>query len=102
MWILPVWMLNRRLTLTELEATASLRLTWLLTLNGTAVACEEAVVLEVLLVFCVDLHQGAGDGEAKSLALACVTATIEVGLDVVFLSDLEQLQRLLHHVAENC
>ena len=37
MWILPVWMLNRGLTLTELEATASLRLTWLLTLNGCRV-----------------------------------------------------------------
>jgi hypothetical protein len=30
------------LTLTELEATASLGLTWLLTLNSTAVTCEEA------------------------------------------------------------
>lgn len=79
------------LTLTELEATASLGLTWLLTLNGTAVTSEEAMVLEVLLVFSVDLHQGACNGKAQSLALTCVTATIEVSLDVVFLSHLEQL-----------
>ena len=81
------------LTLTELEVTASLGLSRLLTLNGTAITCEESVVLEVLLVFSVDLHQRTCDGETQGLALAGETTAVEVGLDIVLLCDLEQLDR---------
>ena len=91
----------RPLTLTELEATASLGLTRLLTLNGTAVAGEEAVVLEVLLVFSVDLHQCAGNGEAQSLALASVTTTVEIGLDIIFSFYAEKSEGLLYHILQN-
>ena len=50
---------QRELTLAELEAAASLWTSWLLTLNGTAVTGQEALVLESLLVIGVDLHQAA-------------------------------------------
>ena len=66
------------LTLTELEATACLGLTRLLALYLTAVASQESGVLQLLLVLLVDLHQGAGNGEAQGLALTSETATVEV------------------------
>ena len=62
------------LTLTELEAATSLRLTGLLTLNLTAVTCQETGVLELLLVLFVHLDKGAGDSHAQGLALASETA----------------------------
>src|SRR3712207_3634085 len=99
-----IWQMRvptRILTLAELEATTCLWLTRLLTLNGAAVACEEACILESLLVFGVDFHESTCDSEAKGLALACKTATVEVGLDVVFTINIEQLQWLLYHVAKN-
>ena len=90
------------LTLAELEATACLRLTRLLTLNLTSVACEEALYLESLLVLSVNLNECASDSEAESLALTCETATVEVYLDVIFLFHTEQEQRLLNNVLQNC
>ena len=89
------------LTLTELEATTCLRLSRLLTLYLTAVACQESGVLQLLLVLLVDLHQGTGNGEAQSLALTCEATTVEVGLDVVLLSNRQQVQRLLHHLLQD-
>ena len=89
------------LTLTELEAAASLGTTRLLALHGTAVAGEESSVLELFLVLCVDFHQGAGDGQAQGLALAGEAATVEVGLDVVLLGDVEELQRLLDDILQD-
>ena len=78
------------LTLTELEATTSLGLSGLLTLNNAAVACEETVILQVLLVFGVHLDECAGDSKTQSLALACEAASVEVDLDVVFLFNTQQ------------
>ena len=92
----------RILTLAELEATACLRLTRLLTLNLTSVASEEALCLESLLVFCVNLNERTGDSEAESLALTCEAATVEVSLDIIFLFRTEQEQRLLNHVLQDC
>ena len=80
------------LTLTELEAATSLGLTWLLTLYLTAVACQETFVLQLLLVFFIDLHQSTGDSEAESLALTCEATTVEVSLDVILLSNIKQVQ----------
>ena len=93
--------LNKNLTLTELEATTSLRLTWLLTLNLTGIASQESMVLQVLLVLSIDLYECAGNGKAQSLALTSEAATVEGCLDVIFLSDLQQAQRLLHHVLQD-
>ena len=65
------------LTLTELEATTCLWLTWFLTLYLTAVACEETLVLQRLLVFGIHLNEGTGNSEAKCLALTSETTTVE-------------------------
>ena len=92
-------MLSIILTLTELEATASLRLTRLLALYLAAVACEETVVLQVLLIFGIDLHQSAGDAQTQSLALTSEATSVEVSLDVVLLSDLEQFPAVSPHTA---
>ena len=89
------------LTLTELEATTRLGLTWLLTLYLTAVACQETFVLQRLLILGIDLHQCTGDSEAERLALTSETTSVEVGLDVILLSDLQQVQRLLHHILQD-
>ena len=89
------------LTLTELEATTSLGLTWLLTLNLTAITCQETCVLQLLLVLFIDLHQSACDSETECLALASETTTIEVHLDIVLLSYFEQVQRLLNHILQD-
>ena len=97
----PFSTLSSRLTLTELEATTSLRLTWLLTLNLTAITCQETSVLQLLLILFVHLDEGTGDSHAQGLALASETTTVEVHLDVVLLSHLEQVQRLLNHVLQD-
>ena len=89
------------LTLTELEATTSLGLTWLLTLNSTRVACEETLVLQSLLVFGVNLNEGTGDSEAESLALAGKTTTVEVGLYIILLSNFQKVQWLLNHILKD-
>jgi len=88
------------LTLTELEATTSLGLTWLLTLNLTGIAGQETVVFQALLILSINLDECTGDSEAESLALTSEATTVEVGLDVIFLSYLQQVQRLLNHVLE--
>ena len=93
---------HRILTLTELEAATSLGLTRLLTLNSTRVAREEACILQLLLIFCVHLDERAGNGEAKCLALACIAAAIKISLDIIFLSNLKQLQWLLNHILQDC
>ena len=89
------------LTLTELEAATSLGLTWLLTLYLTAVTCQETFVLQLLLVFFIDLHQSTGDSKAESLALACEATTVEVSLDVILLSNIKQVQWLLYHILQD-
>ena len=47
-------------------------------------------------------NECAGDSETQSLALSCVAAAVEVGLDVVFLNCVEGCQRLLHYVLQYC
>ena len=89
------------LTLTELEATTCLGLTGLLTLNLTSIAGQETVVFQSLLVLGINLDQCTGDSEAQSLALTSETTTVEVGLDVILLSDLQEVQRLLHHILQD-
>ena len=87
----------QRLTLAELEATTCLWTTWLLSLDLAAVACHETFSTECLLVLSINLHESAGNSEAKSLRLTCVTAAIEVNVDVILLGNVEQSQRLLNH-----
>ncbi len=57
------------LTLTELEVTACLRLTWFLTLNSTRIASEETLSFQSFLVFSIQFHQCAGNSETQCLAL---------------------------------
>ena len=83
------------LTLTELEATTCLWLTRLLTLNLTAIACQESGILQLLLVILVDLYQCTSNGKAQSLALTSEATTVEVDFDIILLSNLQQVQRLL-------
>ncbi len=85
------------LTLRELEATACLWLTRLLTFNSTCITCDEAFSAECLLVFFVDFHKCTGDSEAKCLTLTSVTATCEVSLDVILLNNAEEVEGLLHN-----
>ena len=87
--------------LAELEATASLWLTWFLAFNGTSVTGKEALILEGLLIIGVNFDQCACDSETQGLALACETATVEVGFDVVFAFYLEQVQWLLNHILQD-
>ena len=89
------------LTLTELEATARLGLTGFLTLNSTRVACEEALVRESLLVLGINLHEGAGNGEAQGLALAGEATTIKVSLYIILLSNFQECQWLLNHILKD-
>ena len=74
-------MIKKILTLTELEVSTSLWLTWLLTLDSTAVACQESVILQVLLVLSVNLNQCTSDSKTQCLALTSKATTIEVGLN---------------------
>ncbi len=80
-----------RLTLTELEATTSLGLTRLLTLNSTAVAGKESVILEVLLILGVHLHQCTGDGEAQPGSGQCNRRRRGCH-DVILLSNFQKFQ----------
>ena len=93
--------LIKKLTLTELEATACLGLTGLFALYLAAVAGEEALHLECLLVLGVHLDECAGDSHAQSLALAGEATTVEVHLDVVLSFASEHHQRLLNHILED-
>lgn len=93
--------LRKGLALGELEALACFGLARFLALHHAGVAGHEAFAAESLLVFGVDFHQSAGDGETKSLGLAFEAASVEIHADVVFLLCLKFLQRLLNNVLEN-
>ena len=84
----------RGLTLTELEATTSLGLTWLFALYSTWVAGHEAFGAKSLLILSVNLYESASDGETQSLALTCVATSEEIHLDVILLGNLKFLERL--------
>ena len=94
-------MTKKILTLTELEVSTSLWLTWLLTLNSTAVACQESLVLKCFLIFSVNLNQCTSDSKTQCLALTSKATTIEVGLNVILTFYTEQLQWLLNHVLQD-
>ena len=85
------------LTLTELEATTSLGLTGLLTLNGTGVASHEAFSTKSLLVISIDFHECTGNSEAKCLALTSETTTTEGYLNVVLFSNVQKSKGLLYN-----
>ena len=89
------------LTLTELEVLTSFRLTRFLTLNLTSVTSHETFCLQRSLVFRIDLHQCASDSQTQSLCLSFEATAIKVGLDIVFLSYAEFVQRLEHDIAQN-
>jgi len=80
----------------ELEAAACLWTSGFLSLDLAAVACHEAFGAECLLVLGVNLYQSACDGEAKSLRLTSVAASVEVNVNIVLLNHVEQAQRLLY------
>ena len=88
------------LTLAELEALACLGASRFLALYYARVACKEAVVFQVLLVFGVYFDECACYREAQSLALAGEAAAVKVGLNVIFLHNIEQLKGLLYHILE--
>ena len=91
-----------RLTLRELEAATCLWTSWLLTLYLTCITCQEAVVLQILLILFVNLHQCACNGEAQSLRLTGEATAVQIGLDVILLCCLQQLQRLLYDILKYC
>ena len=74
----------------------SFRLTGLLTFNLTSVAGHEAFCLESRFVFRVDFYKCAGNSETQSLCLAFVATTVQIHLDIVFLSNTEFVQWLLN------
>ena len=97
-------MLNKScffLTLAELEACACLGASRLFALHNAGVAGEEALVFEGFLVLFIDFHKCACNGESESLALTCKAATVEVHLDVILLSNVEQVQGLLDNILED-
>ena len=94
-------LLLRGLTLAELEACACLWTTRLLALHSAGVAGEEALILECFLVLSVDLHQCAGDGKPQSLALTGEATSVEVDLDIIFVCNIEQLERLLDNILKD-
>src|SRR3712207_7445488 len=53
----------------ELEATTSLGLTRLLTLNSTAVTCKESGILQLFLILSVHLNECTSNSETQCLAL---------------------------------
>ena len=72
-----------------------------LAFHNAGVAGHEAFGAESRLVFGVDLHQSAGDGETESLGLTFVTAAVDVDRDVVFVGAVKSLEGLEHDVLEN-
>ena len=93
--------LRNPLALAELEATASLGLTWLLTFNDTCIAGEEACLAESGLRLSVDLDECTCDGEAESACLAIIATTLQVNLDVVLLSYADLVERLLDDILKD-
>ena len=89
---------SQTLTLAELEALACLGASRLLALYDAGVACKEAMVFQVLLVLSVDFDKSACYRETQSLALACEAAAVKIGLDVIFLYNIEQLEGLLNDI----
>src|SRR6187431_883266 len=85
--------------LAELELLTSAGLTGLLTFFLTAVARQEARLLECLATLVVLGDQRARDAVTNGLGLGAVAAAGDHGLDVVLVGELEQLQRLTgdHH-----
>src|SRR3712207_9344149 len=62
----------------ELEATTSLGLTRLLTLNSTAVTCKESGILQLFLILSVHLNECTSNSETQCLALTGETTAIKV------------------------
>ena len=84
-----------RLALRELEPLACLRTAGLLALDRACVAREEAEVAQLAAVRLVDLHERAGDGEAKCAGLAGLATAFDVRLDVVAAERIGRRERLL-------
>ena len=89
------------LTLTELEATTSLRTSRLLTFYLAGITCHEALGTQGLLVLGINLDQRTCDGKTQSLALTCETATLQINLDIVFLCTVQSCQWLLYDILQN-
>src|ERR1700761_2923569 len=78
---------RQRLSLGELEASASALLAVLLALLTTRVAGNEAFCLERLAELGVELHQCAGDAELDGIGLSHDAATLDGGDDIEGLAD---------------
>src|SRR3712207_3658952 len=83
------------LPLAELELLARLRAAGLLALHGARVAREQAEVAQLAAVPLVDLHQGAGYGEAERPGLPGEPAAGHVRLHVKAAERVGDLERLL-------
>ena len=88
------------LTLAELEALTSLRTTRFLTLNLTSVTSHEALSLQCRLVLRINLNECASDSQTQRLCLSLVSATVQVDLDIIFLSYIQLCERLLNDVLQ--
>ncbi len=89
------------LTLAELEATACLWLTWLLTFYYAGITCEESGLAESRLGLGVNLDECTCDGETECLSLALVATTLKVYLDVVLLGNSDFVEGLLNDVLKD-
>ena len=87
---------NNILTLAELESLACLWTTRLLALHCTWVAGYEACCTEGSLVVGVDLHKCTGNCKAKCLCLPLVATTTKIHINIIFLSYLKEVKRLLN------
>ena len=80
------------LTFAELEATTCLWTSGFLTLNLTAVASDEAFGTQSLLVFCVNLHKCASNGQTQGLRLTGEATPIKIYLNIILLHGIQQRQ----------
>src|SRR5262245_50519840 len=91
----------RILALAELEGTAGLSLTKLLTLYGAAVAAHQAFLLEGRTEFRIQFAEGASDTELNSFSLTLRATTLNINSDIERLAlTFQGLQRKLNLILQ--
>ena len=75
-------MAREALALRELESLSGLRTPWLLALDRTGVAREQAEVAELATVRFIERNQRARDGEAERSSLTRLSTTVDVRADI--------------------
>src|SRR5690606_27854258 len=91
----------QRLTLGELEGTTGLGLTVLLTFNNTAVAGQEATLLQSRTQSRFEVGESLGDTVTNGTGLTGQTTTSDGHVDVVLVEALSSNDRLLDDQLQN-